>query len=52
MKSVTEELLKLVSNWKDGFKGAFMVGLYGKFSDFFIDERHKTTSFIFLVSFD
>ncbi len=25
MKSVTEELLKLVSNWKDGFKGAFNI---------------------------
>lgn len=25
MKSVTEELLKLVSNWKDGFQGAFNI---------------------------
>ena len=24
----------------NGFEGAFMIGLYGKFSDFFINERH------------
>src|SRR5699024_3623952 len=36
----------------NGLEGAFMVGLYGKFSDFFIDERHRIPPLYFSVSFN